>query len=152
MAEQITHKRPIKIQFDRPQRKLLQDYYHLKADGSNHPKDAESDPEKANNVFVDRTSSKNSLKVDRTEPATSSSDDLLKNGIKGTALKDLVHVHNTLLSKETATNSTIKNTIYDNYYDLLKVNELLKEVAQEAPEHADLLKKALAVLRGDLEE
>lgn len=41
--------------------------------------------------------------------------------------KELIQTHNKLLGKEQATNNLIKSTIYDNYYDLVRVNTSLAE-------------------------
>lgn len=46
------------------------------------------------------------------------------------SLKQLLQVQNLLLAEETEADNAIKNTIYDNYYDLIKVDEILKEMTQ----------------------
>lgn len=50
--------------------------------------------------------------------------------VSSKTLKQLVQVQNLLLTEETEADNTIKNTIYDNYYDLIKVDQLLQSMGQ----------------------
>ncbi|CAL9731710.1 vacuolar protein sorting-associated protein 51 [Monosporozyma unispora] len=43
------------------------------------------------------------------------------------SFKELIQTHNQLLGKEQDTNNLIKSTIYDNYYDLIRVNKSLEQ-------------------------
>lgn len=60
--------------------------------------------------------------------------------------QDLVRMHNRLLSKETETNNSIKNTIYENYYDLIKVNDLLKGMTGANENELTRLREAVKLL------
>lgn len=60
---------------------------------------------------------------------------------------ELVRLHNKLLKKEAEMNNSIKSTIYENYYDLVKVNELLKEISSANEPLLNRLKETLELLR-----
>ena len=64
--------------------------------------------------------------------------------------KRLVQIHNKLLGKETETNNSIKNTIYENYYDLIKVNDLLKEITNANEDKVGKLKQTVESLIKEL--
>ncbi|CAR30431.1 Vps51p [Lachancea thermotolerans] len=131
MAEQITHKRPIRIKIDKDKRKQLQDFYKLREEQS-----PVSDNINENHESVDQDVA--SASEDCVEPPT------LK--ISESTLSELVSAHNTLLGKETEVNNTIKNTIYENYYDLIKVNELLKSVGNDSSDRLAQLSDILKLL------
>ncbi|CCD23536.1 Vps51p NDAI_0B05030 [Naumovozyma dairenensis CBS 421] len=81
----------------------------------------------------DRTSSEDAEgRKDRTSGLSGSTSTPLEDKpISDLTFKELIHIHNSLLKRETETNNSIKNTIYDNYYDLIKVNNLLKDVVKQ---------------------
>ena len=66
--------------------------------------------------------------------------------IAESTLTELVEAHNTLLGREREMNNTIKNAIYENYYDLIKVNELLKSVGSDEGGQLKQLKEILKLL------
>ncbi|SCV00179.1 LANO_0F05600g1_1 [Lachancea nothofagi CBS 11611] len=133
MAEQITHKRPVRIHIDRDKRKQLHDYYKLK----------EAHHRNGNIEQVEQTDAS-----DATEEGDTSSSQSVSPvpGISQSTLAQLVHTHNALLSKKAEMNNTIKNTIYENYYDLIKVNELLRSVGDDGKDNLDQLKGVLKLL------
>ncbi|CUS21139.1 LAQU0S02e06854g1_1 [Lachancea quebecensis] len=131
MAEQITHKRPIRIKIDKDKRKQLQDFYKLREEKLPASETINEDQE---NVAQDVASASDSS----VEPLT------LK--VSENTLSELVGAHNTLLGKETEVNNTIKNTIYENYYDLIKVNELLKSVSDDSSDRLAQLSGILKLL------
>ena len=128
MTEQISHKRSLRVSRLNKDRQLLLSKYK---------------PE--NNVSIndvnDSVSNVNSID-DSTDLKKSSTDDLSNNNNNdnnnneieqeekpsGQTFKELIQIHNKLLGKEQETNNLIKSTIYDNYYDLIRVNDCLEDI------------------------
>ncbi|CCF55787.1 hypothetical protein KAFR_0A03520 [Kazachstania africana CBS 2517] len=111
MTEQISHKKESRakraeeeqstlkpITVDVSKRQLLKDYYKL---------DDEETEEEASKEIKEEGNGFNEEEM---------------------TLKELLVVHNKLIGKEIEMNNLIKDTIYDNYYDLIKVNNLLKNL------------------------
>lgn len=125
MTEQISHKRSLRVSRLNKDRQLLLSKYK---------------PE--NNVSIndvnDSVSNVNNID-DSTDLKKSSTDDLSNNNNNnneieqeekpsGQTFKELIQIHNKLLGKEQETNNLIKSTIYDNYYDLIRVNDCLEDI------------------------
>lgn len=134
MAEQISHKKSLRTGKDK--RSLLKDFYHLNSEEENRvdtvelEKDSTPTKEESDNSEDEGTITKKLEVVDRP--------------INEQTFKELVATHNKLLGKETATNSSIKNTIYENYYDLVKVNDKLEEInSDKLQEYYSTLKKCV---------
>ncbi|SCV02635.1 LAME_0H03598g1_1 [Lachancea meyersii CBS 8951] len=136
MAEQITHKRPLRIKVDKERRKQLHDFYKLK-DSTEDGQDvaAQANLEHDSQAEDNSTSSFEEKRLEPSVPKISES-----------RLVELVHAHNTLSSKKAEMNNTIKNTIYENYYDLIKVNELLHSVGNNDSGHLGQLKEVFKLL------
>lgn len=121
MAEQITHIKSLK-RLDIGKRKLLKDYYRLERDSKDNDNSSNNSQEQndisESPVCVEREAQVPDINLD--EPLDVSSK----------TLKQLVQVQNLLLTEETEADNTIKNTIYDNYYDLIKVDQLLQSMGQ----------------------
>lgn len=60
---------------------------------------------------------------------------------------ELVRIHNTLLKREAETSSSIKNTIYDNYCDLIKVQDVLGDIEHAEDINWARLRSAVEALR-----
>lgn len=120
MTEQISHKKSLR-KFNKEGRAQLKEYYKLEADKEEH-KETEPKPNKSTNH------------VQKDKP------------IEQLNFQELVHTHNRLLSKETEMNNSIKNTIYENYYDLIKVNDLLKSMTGSNEKELSQLKEAVKLL------
>lgn len=139
MAEQISHKKSLRVnRLSRDRRLLLKEYYQLEepqsADGSPTPPGDGKAAEGTAEGTVD----------EEAQPAAV--DD---RPIDECSFADLMRLHNQLLKKETETNNSIKNTIYENYYDLIKVNDLLKEMSHTNDPLLDRLKDLTALLQDD---
>lgn len=135
MAEQISHKKSLRVnRLSRDRRLLLKEYYQL-----NEPQSANEEPAPpvANGAAEESTGE---------EPKTDEHED---KPIGESRFADLIRLHNSLLKKETETNNSIKNTIYENYYDLIKVNDLLKEMSQSNEPLLQRLKELTVVLQDD---
>lgn len=129
MAEQISHKKSLRTGKDK--RSLLKEYYHL--DNNENKIEEETKVE-------EESTSKNVETQDEDEDIPKKLE-VVDRPINEQTFKELVATHNRLLGKETATNSSIKNTIYENYYDLVKVNDKLEEL------NSDKLKESFETLK-----
>lgn len=134
MAEQISHKKSLRVaNLKKDRRMLLKEFYNLE-DAEHAPQQPKQEEEPVKEV----------VEIMDVESATSTSNvSLEERPISELGFKDLIHIHNTLLSKETETNNSIKNTIYDNYYDLIKVNDLLKQMTQDNQTQLEQLKETV---------
>ncbi|CEP64166.1 Vps51p LALA0_S10e03928g [Lachancea lanzarotensis] len=134
MAEQITHKRPLRIKVDKERRKQLHDFYKLKETAeAGSEVDAKDESEVETDSIDTETTDQHGVRLPKVSEAR---------------LAQLVHAHNELSSQKAAMNNTVKNTIYENYYDLIKVNELLHSVSVGENEHLEKLKQVLKMLEG----
>lgn len=134
MAEQISHKKSLRVsRLDKDRRQLLKEYYKLESSQQNEAQDqttehfnveGASKPQDAPNYEISEEKS-----------------------IRDSTFKELVQTHNNLLKKETETNNSIKNTIYENYYDLIKVDHLLKEITQANEPQLSQLRRTVEILR-----
>lgn len=136
MAQQISHKKPLRVsRLNQDRRQLLKEYYKLEekgtAEGQEPPQREQDQPNDAESQPQDH---KDSAEDDRP--------------IAECEFSELVRLHNKLLKKETETNNSIKSTIYENYYDLIKVNDLLQEMSRANEPLLDRLKDALELLKG----
>ncbi|AET40710.1 Vps51p Ecym_6334 [Eremothecium cymbalariae DBVPG len=125
MAEQIIHKKTIK-RLDKDKRQLLKQYYQL--DSSPDNPSPQNKPQTKKKLPDHQTNSQEQPNNPEESPA-------IQTAIADSTLTQLLHSHNILLTRETAANNSIKNTIYDNYYDLIKVNHLLGEMANSTMNH-----------------
>lgn len=160
MAEQISHKKSLRISSsNKDKRLLLKEFYKL--DGgedtniTEHPFTNESSVSTADLTDVRETVTEEKLEdeavaiiMDKSYSDAESVDsmsirDIEERPLNELEFKDILHIHNTLLSKETETNNSIKNTIYDNYYDLIKVNDLLKELTNSKHTQVEKLKDTI---------
>ncbi|SCU89190.1 LAFA_0E16600g1_1 [Lachancea sp. 'fantastica'] len=143
MAEQITHKRPLRIKLDKEGRKQLHDFYKLE-EASNASRKTDV-PEAVETID---TETKDGPEADISSIATGETtcQEISLPTVGEARLSELVHAHNDLSSKKAAMNNTIKNTIYENYYDLIKVNELLHSVSYGENEHLEKLKEVFESL------
>ncbi|CCH61032.1 hypothetical protein TBLA_0D05390 [Henningerozyma blattae CBS 6284] len=120
MTEQISHKKSNEgnprantqssEQQKRERRRQLKEFYKLE----NPPKKQEADTDSTSSTILE-----SSIEPDTTIPASTTPT------IKDHTFQWLLHTHNSLLQKELESNNAIKNTIYENYVDLVKVHELL---------------------------
>lgn len=139
MAEQITHKKISRLnsKSNREKRQLLKEYYRLNKEQQDKERLTEEQNQEAKHEQPDGHG--------REGAAAAAAEE--NKPINESTLAELLHTHNKLLGKETEANSTIKNTIYENYYDLIKVNDLLKQVATEKDDTLRELKKTLDMLK-----
>ncbi|QEU60412.1 Vps51 [Kluyveromyces lactis] len=175
MAEQITHKKSLK-RVDNEKRRLLKEYYRLQKD--NKPGETTAETDKADT----KPSSPSVLPGVTTGSIPASAADIdscvthanLDNAVASTpqnteqqirlelekgdidvtkkSLKQLLQVQNLLLAEETEADNTIKNTIYDNYYDLIKVDETLKEMTQLDESLVEKLRETCNMARSMLKQ
>lgn len=145
MAQQISHKKSLK-RVNRERRAQLKEYYKLEApnETDNSSKDSH-ESSLAPAVVVTHSKDQKPPQEDQhiREPKFPDQDQ----PIGQINFKDLVSMHNRLLRKETETNNSIKNTIYENYYDLIKVNDLLKSMTGANEEELARLKDAVKLLQ-----
>lgn len=135
MAEQISHKKSLRVsRLSKDRRLLLKEYYQL-----DEPQSAE----------VEAAPPMNGEAAEETGAGESNKSDMGDKPIDQCKFADLMRLHNSLLKKETETNNSIKNTIYENYYDLIKVNDLLKEMSQSNEPLLDRLKDLTGLLQED---
>ncbi|AQZ16197.1 VPS51 (YKR020W) [Zygosaccharomyces parabailii] len=145
MAQQISHKKSLK-RVNRERRAQLKEYYKLEApnETDNSSKDS-YESFLAPAVVITHSKDQKPPQEDQhiKEPKFPDQDQ----PIEQMNFKDLVSMHNRLLRKETETNNSIKNTIYENYYDLIKVNDLLKSMTGANQEELARLKDAVKLLQ-----
>ncbi|GMM54827.1 Vps51 protein [Maudiozyma humilis] len=134
MAEQISHKRSLRVKrLDEDKKRLLKEYYKLE-DAAGEPKEGEREgdgetptPENA------AATTPAAEELADAEPSAEPTPELRPHDM---TLQQLLQVHNRLVGQEIEMGNSIKNTIYDNYYDLVKVNSLLAGVVSpETPGH-----------------
>ena len=164
MAEQISHKKSLRVSsLNKDRRLLLREFYNLENEPNKgrqearigeKASEAHSGEEQVTDVNID-------TEADTEKPVKddelSATEEDLKEGsedaeeeIKNLPFKRLVQIHNKLLGKETETNNSIKNTIYENYYDLIKVNDLLKEITNANEDQINKLKQTVESLIKEL--
>ncbi|CCE64781.1 hypothetical protein TPHA_0I02800 [Tetrapisispora phaffii CBS 4417] len=141
MPEQIAHKKSSSVKIsNKDKRLLLKEVYKLddEANGtlSGNDQDGNKNQTSNNNDAVPMNDAKPTAQLTSNDMDSDNDDTLEVENLEGKPLnelefKDLLHIHNRLLRKETDTNNSIKNVIYDNYYDLIKVNDLLKEMTDD---------------------
>lgn len=131
MAEQISHKKSLRVtRLNKDRRLLLKEYYKLEEEAKENQHQPPSQE----------------VKEPNDESNTPSNTDIEDKPINERPFKELVQIHNKLLKKETETNNSIKNTIYENYYDLIKVNDLLKEITHANDPQLAQLKDTIDIL------
>lgn len=129
MTEQISHKKPLR-KVNKERRAQLKEYYNLQEEQEHQEqKEKEEEPETKKGT-TDATNDHG--KEDKP--------------IEQLNFQELVSTHNRLLSKEKDMNSSIKNTIYENYYELIKVNDLLKSMTGSNQSELEQLQKAVKLL------
>ncbi|EDO16080.1 hypothetical protein Kpol_1016p22 [Vanderwaltozyma polyspora DSM 70294] len=165
MTEQISHKKSLRIKNSNKDKRLqLKEFYKLNEEvqqdkvKSDSNSSASSPPPIPLPEGIDRVSDTDTQEVSIKEnkevkPVTDFDDtdsidsrsleNMEDKSVKELYFKDLLHMHNKLLSKETETNNSIKNTIYENYYDLIKVNDLLKGMVDEKSQPLNELKETI---------
>lgn len=115
---QISYKKPVKIknELNEKRRKALKEYYKLKKQ--------EKELQQSQNI-VERKNSRQDVDSDTelSEDQPVKEIDLLNSDFK-----DLVKDTNRLTSSINLINSSIKNIIYNNYYELIKLNDFLKDL------------------------
>lgn len=104
MTEQISHKKSLRVNRLTKDRELLLIHY----EGKDAEADTQTDTQRESTAL----------------PAPPLSQ---PNTATGPSFKELIQTHNRLLGQEQDTNNSIKSTIYDNYYDLIRVNTTLQE-------------------------
>lgn len=115
---QISYKKPVKIknELNEKRRKALKEYYKLKKQ-EKELKESQGPKERKDSVHdIDSDG-------EVTEGHLVKEIDFLNSDFK-----DLVKDTNTLTSSINLINSSIKNIIYNNYYELIKLNEFLKDL------------------------
>lgn len=136
MAEQISHKRSLRVKrLDEDKKRLLKEYYKLsdETEGSIEDETTGSVPNTPTVSAVAEVST-NKLNMDspvnETEEVTTTAKDPTttkpERKINEMTLQEILQIHNRLVGQEIEMSNSIKNTIYDNYYDLVKVNTLLE--------------------------
>ncbi|EJS42930.1 vps51p [Saccharomyces arboricola H-6] len=164
MAEQISHKKSLRVSsLNKDRRLLLREFYNLKnepnkneqnarvegATNESHSEDGQgTDVNASARGSTDKQTMKGTLEAveDDRKEGTEDADEEIQN----LPFKRLVQIHNKLLGKETETNNSIKNTIYENYYDLIKVNDLLKEITNANEDQVGKLKQTVEALIKEL--
>ncbi|QLL33840.1 hypothetical protein HG536_0F01650 [Torulaspora globosa] len=136
MTQQISHKKSLRFsRLNRDRRQLLKEYYKLEQPGSAEGKEQ---PQEEQRPTVNAEAAQEHVE-------DAAADD---RPIAECDFAELVRLHNKLLKKEAEMNNSIKSTIYENYYDLVKVNELLKEISSANEPLLDRLKETIELLRG----
>ncbi|CCK69269.1 Vps51p KNAG_0C01560 [Huiozyma naganishii CBS 8797] len=124
MAEQITHKKSLRVARLTRDRELLLSQYRATPE-QREPTPAPHTVQPAPELAPPPASAPNS-------EASTDHDDT---DASTQTFRQLVALHNTLLGRENETHNSIKSTIYDNYCDLAQVNALLQGfVAADGPQ------------------
>ena len=164
MAEQISHKKSLRVSsLNKDRRLLLREFYNLENDPNKGEQDAHIEGAAGKSYTEDGQNPDVSASTDGStgelvkKDALGAAEENQKKGTEDTdeeiqnlPFKKLVQIHNKLLGKETETNNSIKNTIYENYYDLIKVNNLLKEITNANEDQVSKLKQTVETLIKEL--
>ncbi|CCC68852.1 hypothetical protein NCAS_0B07680 [Naumovozyma castellii] len=149
MAEQISHKKSLRVnRLNKDRRLLLKEYYKLEEGTEPEPEPEINGETKEGQEQEQKSQQRIPSTVDTPEPTVVATP-MEDKPVSSLTFKELIQIHNKLLSKETETNNTIKNTIYENYYDLIKVNDLLKEVRHAKSDEVAQLKQCVDLLRDE---
>lgn len=148
MAEQISHKKSLRVnRLDKDRRQLLKEYYKLDKESSVPPVTEEKKEEKK---IEDGNENKEILTENDFSLSNTNTSNMENKPINELTYKELMIIHNKLLGKETEMNNSIKNTIYDNYYDLIKVNDILKTMADAHQDDLDELNSLISGIKTSL--
>lgn len=145
MAEQISHIKSLK-KLDNDKRKLLKEYYRLQKTSTDDKPQYPSQ----NQEVAEPDGEQTSYEPSKPEEERQNPEDLDLEGnldIPNKTLKELLQIQNILLTRETEADNNIKNTIYDNYYDLIKVDKTLLEVSQLDETLLDQLKETCSMAK-----
>lgn len=132
MAEQISHKRSLRVKrLDEDKKRLLKEYYKLADETEGSIEDRNSDSVPTTPKIGTETNAEvadDNTPVNETEETTTvkGSTTTSEQQINEMTLQQILQIHNRLVGQEIEMSNSIKNTIYDNYYDLVKVNTLLE--------------------------
>ncbi|KAG0669377.1 hypothetical protein C6P45_003813 [Maudiozyma exigua] len=134
MAEQISHKRSLRVKrLDEDKKRLLKEYYKLSDDTEGSIEDETTDSVANTPTIAAAEVSTNKLNMDSPVNETEEVTTTVKGPttkperkINEMTLQEILQIHNRLVGQEIEMSNSIKNTIYDNYYDLVKVNTLLE--------------------------
>lgn len=139
MAEQISHKKSLRVKrLGDDKKRLLKEYYKLEENTNDMITPADTSMEQDANETNNGTSDKE-METGNTDDEGGPQDNNRANDrekdtrdrpINELTLQQLVQIHNRLVGQEIEMGNSIKNTIYDNYYDLVKVNTLLQNIVQ----------------------
>lgn len=140
MTEQISHKKSLRIERLREdRRKLLEEYSQVGgaiAAGNGVEQSTATAPQNGKDSATE-TNQQQEQEQQQQQPVLS----LEERPISELSIKEVVQVHNKLVGKEIEVNNSIKGTIYDNYYDLIRVNELLKGLIADTDSDGKPLKQ-----------
>ncbi|SCU98301.1 LADA_0H12002g1_1 [Lachancea dasiensis] len=146
MTEQISHKRPVRLKVDKERRKQLHEFYNLKDEPEDTGDKDGSRPKEAVELPVDTADTNHTEVGNGTSNASVEEVGISIPTVSECTISQLIHTHNALLSKKAEMNNNIKNAVYENYYDLIKVNELLHSVSGSENEHLKQLKSVIKLL------
>ncbi|SMN19290.1 similar to Saccharomyces cerevisiae YKR020W VPS51 Component of the GARP (Golgi-associated retrograde protein) complex [Maudiozyma saulgeensis] len=131
MAEQISHNRSLGVKkLNEDKKRLLKEYYKLSDEIDTN---ADNDGVASSSTEGDiATTSSTEIPDNNENDVTSieSSNTDPERQINEMTLQQILQIHNRLVGQEIEMSNSIKNTIYDNYYDLVKVNTLLQDIVQ----------------------
>lgn len=115
---QISYKKPIRIknELNEKRRKALKEYYKLKRE------------ERELKAAQEARERKDSVQDIDSDGEITEGQPIKEIELVNSEFKDLVKDTNKLTSSINLINSSIKNIIYNNYYELIKLNEFLKDL------------------------
>ncbi|KAK5779528.1 Vps51p PWA37_004405 [Arxiozyma heterogenica] len=129
MTEQISHKKSLRVSRLNTDRQLLLNKYQQENNEENGVtiKDVNENVSDGDDNNVKNSASNDGPSLDKQEEVIVEEQEKEKESSSYT-FKELIQIHNRLLGKEQETNNMIKSTIYDNYYDLIRVNDSLENI------------------------
>lgn len=129
MTEQISHKKSLRVSRLNTDRQLLLNKYQQENNEENGVtvKEGSDNVSDGDDNNVKNSASNDSLSLNKQEEVIVEEQEEEKESSSYT-FKELIQIHNRLLGKEQETNNMIKSTIYDNYYDLIRVNDSLENI------------------------
>lgn len=122
-------------------RKALQEFYHIQEQSRNEESNKESNKHSSNeSINESNTTNNNTIE---TNPTSNDTEDIFKdekhlnNYIKSTPIEDILKLRNTITEKLNSHDLEKKSIIYDNYYELIRLNQTLQNVSRTGDQKSE---------------
>lgn len=133
------------------QRAALKNFYKLKEENEKEDKQAESDGEFGGSKIPLIHKNSSSFSIGGIDP---SSIDDMEDFIANESYMNILKVENRVLDKLNSAKSEIKSTIYNNYYELIKINNVLGDLLRpnDSEVYSDTITDNLNTIRDNMQK